>query len=417
MLPRIGWTLLALILIGASLHIPIFSGQDASKGVVAHPRLFPYYFQTNIDAPVELSSSLGFPAYYKIAPNRVNRPVVYGGIAAVREGIAEPALLLILGPDDGPRWGRWTAREYLATYALWFLFNWILIAAVAIWIYRLAKAHAGSEAASFTAILFLSSPIVLLSAREIHLGAFHMFVAIACAGFWHAVLLGAPIDAGSARRALSGASLALASFGLGVLFLGKPCLDGFGAGLLAALWMRRFRNLPLILACAALPTLLWMAAVKAAGYPYAVGEVKFGAGVWLLDVEGPVAFLGEVAEFSRQWMHCLGENVSLAHLPLAAFGAWTLRTRPEGRALLAASLLAMVSAAGFYFIVHRANGVYVMFPLYFFFLLAAVGLKEIATRIAAANPARAAWTVPAAFATLLAIQLMLAWRQLPQYAG
>lgn len=403
----IGWSLLALILIGASLHIPLFSGQDPAKGVVSHPRLFPYYFQSNVDAPLELSSSLGFPRYYKLVNNRVNRPVVYGFIAGAREAIVEPVLRVALGPDDGPRWGRWTPREYLATYGLWFLLNWLLIAAVAVGIFRLARAHFGPRAAAYAAVMFLSAPIVVLSAREIHLGAFHVAVAFGCIAFWHRVLLGNP----------SAAATAFASVGIGVLLLGKPCLDGFGAGVLICLWLGQWRKLPLIFAGAALPTVAWYLAVKAAGYPYSVGEIQFGAGIWLLEVRSFGGFLSEIRSFARDWLHCLGENVSLAHLPLAAFGAWVLRGDARGRAFLAVTLLAFVSATGFYFVVHRAHGVYVMLPLYFFYVLAGVGLKEIATRITERRPVDAAWAGYAALGMLLAIQLALNLRQLPQYGG
>lgn len=57
------WGLLGAVLFAASLHIPVFSGMRPGNGVVGHPALFPYYFQTNADAPLELASSLGFPSY------------------------------------------------------------------------------------------------------------------------------------------------------------------------------------------------------------------------------------------------------------------------------------------------------------------------------------------------------------------
>lgn len=430
---RAAWGLCGAILFALAMLIPRISGAGPGNGTVYHPRLFPYYFQTNIDAPMELASSLGFPSYFRIVPNRVNRPVVYGFIAGLRAGVAEPILRLILPDDIGARkWGRWTERQYLATYALWIALNLILIGASCGLAHRLVRFHFGALTADLSAVLFLSAPIVLLSAREIHLGAFQLWIATASVAFWHAVLLGLPArgDGGetlrpgnalrprNALRPLSRNGTLAAALGIGILFLGKPCLEVFLLGAAVCVWMGQARKLPLILAAAAAPSLAWYLLVKAAGYPYAVVEVRdFGAGVWIFGMHSAGELGREAASYLSSWGHCLAEDASLFLVPFAACGAISLARTPKGRIFLVLAGLMALSDAGFYFLVHRAHAVYAMPTLAFFFVPAAEGLRITATWITERTRMRTAYAGYAAFALLLAIQASLAFRQLPHYGG
>jgi hypothetical protein len=421
------WAVFLGALVWASANIPRFSGQVPEKGVVFHPRLFPYYFQSNIDAPLELSTAIGFPEYYKVAPNRVNRPVVYAIIAGVREAIASPLVTLFAGKDAGRQaWGAWTVRDYLLTYGIWMVFNLGLLLACAALYHRMARAHFDSLTASLAVMMMLSSPIVLLSLREIHLGVYHLFVGLACLAFWHAVLLGVPagIPAGVAgseavRRPLSNPALIAASLAIGVLFLGKFCFNGFGAGLLLCLWMKQGRKLLLILPALATPTALWIPLTKVLGYTYGVSEVQdFGAGVWLLQVGSVSGLLREIASFLALWAKCASENLSAAHVFLAAVGAVSLWKKGR-RAFLAVALLAILVDMGFYFLLHRVNANYVMSSLIFLFVPAAEGLIVLLQ----ASGTRLPWIASdrfraiAAVAILLALQFALNLRQLPHYAG
>lgn len=423
------------------MNIPRFSGQVPENGVVQHPRLFPYYFQSNIDAPLELSSSIGFPGYYKIQPNRVNRPVVYGFIAGLREWVASPLVSLVAGKDAGRQsWGMWTARDYLLTYAIWMAVNLAFLLICALAYHRLIRAHFDSMTASLAAMLMLSSPIVLLSLREVHLGVYHLLVGVACLVFWHAVLLGVEVGVGvgmgaggpewkggADRRPLSRVELILASLGIGVLFLGKPCINGFALGFALCILMGQARKLAWILPCVAFPTVAWILAAKALGYVYGVTEIKdFGAGVWILEVGSVSNLLREVAAFLALWIRCMGENVSLAHLPFAALGLIVLwKKRP--RRFLSVAALAVLADLGFYFFVHRVNANYVMSTLLFFFVLVAEGIRTAVSVFATSSESAftSRWAprfrapIPAiiALALLLAIQFALNARQLPQYGG
>lgn len=351
----------------------------------------------------------------------MNRPVVYGAVAAARAGLAEPLMRLALPAGAGARrWGLWTERQYLATYSIWIALNLILIAGACVVAHRLVRFHFGALTADLSAALLLSSPIVLLSAREIHLGAFQIFVAVASLAFWHAALLGLPArsaDGAEGLRPLSARGLAAASLGLGVLFLGKPCLEAFALGALLAAWTGRARKLPLILAGAAAPSLAWYLAVKAAGYPYAVGEVRdCGAGIWIWDVDSASGFFREAGLFAAAWGRALAEDMSLAQAPFAALGARALARTAKGRAFLALGGMMAAANAAFYFLVHRSHAVYAAPTLAFYSVPAAIGLGTAATWITKRIP-RAVPAAFAAFALLLLIQAALAARQLPRYGG
>jgi hypothetical protein len=408
---RMGWAVFILAILWASLNIPRFSDQRMEKGVVWHPRLFPYYFQTNVDATLELSTALGWPEYYKVAPNRVNRPVVYALIAGLREFVASPLVSLAAGKDAGSKtWGPWTVRDHLLTYFIWIVLNLGMLTLSALMFHRLVRSHFGGMTGSLAAILLLSSPILLLSLREIHLTMYHLLVGMACLAFWHAVLLGGP---------MSKTRLAWLSLGIGALFLGKFCFNVFAAGALLCLLAGQWRKLFLILPAVALPTAVWFLMTKPLGYVYGVSEVSdCGAGVWLLQVESFGNLLREIAAFLSQWFKCLGESASVFHLPFAALGAYGL-WKNGGRMFLGVALLAALVDMGFYFLVHRNNANYGMSTLLFFFVLVALGIQSALVRVGSRWPVFASGRFAAvtAVALILAIQLALNWRQLPQYGG
>jgi hypothetical protein len=437
---KAAWTVFIAILFWASMNIPRFSGQVPENGVVSHPRLFPYYFQSNIDAPLELSTSIGFPGYYKIQPNRVNRPVVYGFIAGLRGWVADPLVSLFAGKAAGRQsWGMWTARDYLLTYSIWMAVNLAFLLICAAAYHRLVRSHFDSFTASLSVMLMLSSPIVLLSLREVHLGVYHLLVGVACLVFWHAVLLGVGEGVrkgvgkgvgegvsgpgwkdGADRRPFTRAELILASLGIGVLFLGKPCINGFALGFALCVLMGQARKLAWILPCVALPTVAWVFAARALGYVYGVTEVKdFRAGVWILDVGSVSNLLHEMTAFLALWFKCMGENVSLAHLPFAALGLIALWKKGPRR-FLAVAALAALADLGFYFFVHRVNANYGMSTLLFFFVLVAEGIRSTTGWTARfRGMIQMPTPIPAliAIVLLLAIQFALNARQLPHYGG
>jgi hypothetical protein len=437
----LGWSALIAAVMAASIWIPVFSHQDPARGRVGLPRLFPFYYQTNEDAPMELATALGFPGIYRTLPDRINRPTEYAIISGLRAGLVDPVLgLFVPAEDPAVMWGAWPAREYLATYAIWISVNLALILGALATFHALTREYFGGLRATLACVLFFTSPIVLLTLREAHNGAFHLFTGMATLSFWHGVL----------RNRIAGRRLILAALGLGMLYLGKPCLNGFAFGIMLCLWFRQHRKLPVVLALVALPTLAWMAAITIAGLRYTVSDVShFGAGVWILRIGSAGALFRETGGFLSAWFSILGESVFAPLLPLAGWGAWNMwgsrsetgavgggtdqrvasrdgsqdasRTAPMDTRRIALALFALAACTDmvFYFLLHRAHAVYGMNTAALIFVTASVGLVSAADRLAARWGWKAEGPAVTAFClcVILILQFALNCRQLPLYPG
>lgn len=413
---RIAWGAAFLLILALSWCIPLFSDQDPRGGTLSYPPLHPVYFQSNQDAPLEIQTCLGFPAYFREQPYRISRPTYYAALAGLRDFLLDPLARLVMG-DKGPRWGAWSARETLITYFLWLFANAACVAGACLMGYRLLAARLPSAAASLAVLMLLSTPIVLLAMREIHLNAYQILTALACLAFWDAALAGR----------LSTRGLIAASLLLGLLFLGKPNLNLFGAGAALCLWLKQGRKLLLVVPLLALPTLLWMGAAKAMGLSWSVPEVThWKAGVWIIEA-GPALAFREFLAYVRDWFRVLGESLTPVHVLLAAIGGRSLwkgnlnGTIPgrSPRALLALAALLAAADFAFYFLVHRVHAVYYVGTLLGIFALAALGLLRLADLLAArlgpsADPAaRTRW----ALASAVLLQAILLTGQLPAYPG
>jgi hypothetical protein len=415
------WVAAFLSCIALSWSIPLFSGTDPASGTLHHPRLHPVYFQSNEDAQLEIQTSLGFPGYFHEQPYRISRPTFYAALAGAREFLIEPAAVLLFG-EAKVRWGNWSARETLITYFLWLLANAACVAGACLLAYHLLSERILPAQSGLAVFLLLSAPIVLLAMREIHLNAFQVLTSLACLAFWNSALRGRPRLPALAAQALL----------LGILFLGKPSLSLFGAGAFLALLLGRGRSLLLILPLVALPSLLWMAAMRALGYTWSVPEVThWKAGVWILEA-GWAGTLRELAIYVRDWAKVLQESLTPIHLLLAGFGAWSLRkgntrdtvspdlpSTSAGRRLLALAALLAAADFAFYFLVHRVHAAYYAGTLLGIFACAAVGAVRLADILASrlrpgSGPALRYAT---ALVLLLLIQAMLLVRQLPRYPG
>lgn len=411
---RIAWVTAFLALTALSWCIPLLSRQDPRSGTLSYPPLYPVYFQTNVDAPLEMRTCLGFPGHFREEPYRISRPTYYAALAGVREFMIDPVARLFV-KGEGPQWGPWSARKTLITYFLWLFANVACVAGATLLGFRLLIAYLPGRLASLTAAMFLSTPILLLVMREIHLSAFQAFTTMACLAFWDAVL---------ANR-LSARWLVAASLLLGLFFLGKPNLNLFGAGIVLCLWLRQGRKLPVIVALAAMPTLIWICMVRAMGMAWSMSEVtQWKAGIWIVEV-GPAQVVHEFAVYVMDWLRVLGESLTPAHLAFAAWGAWSLwkgRTPiavRNRRALLALAGLLAGSDFLFYFLVHRVHAVYYVGTLLCVYALAVTGLTSAIgalserwrPEMAARSRAGVAW------ATVIALQAYLLCRQLPHYPG
>lgn len=418
---RAAWSAALLVCLALSWGIPLFSDADPATGTLRHPRLHPIYFQSNVDAPLELQTSLGFPDYFHEQPYRISRPTFYAVLAGVREALVEPMAWLLFGKAE-LHWGPWSARETLITYFLWLLANAACIAVAGLLAYRLLADRILPAQAGLAVLMLLSAPIVLLAMREIHLNAFQVLTSLACLAFWESALRGHP---GPVR-------LASLSLLLGLLFLGKPSLSLFGAGALLALFLGRGRSLLLIVPLVALPSLLWMAAVRALGYAWSVPEVtQWKAGVWILEA-GWAGTLHELALYLRDWAKVLHESLTPVHLVLAAIGAIALwKGNPQdtvtlaipsgsaGRRLLALAALLAAADFVFYFLVHRVHAAYYAGTLLGAFGLVSLGVARVVDALASRlRPAvRPEARFAAAFLAILILQACLLARQLPRYPG
>lgn len=411
---RLPWALVALAAIALSWSIPLFSSQDPRSGTLAYPPLYPVYFQSNEDAPLEIQTCLGFPGYYREEPYRVSRPTFYAVLAGLREAALDPIARLVSGGAGSARWGISTARETILTYFLWLLANAACLLGAARMGYALIAARLPAPHASLAALFLLTTPVLLLVMREIHLNCYQVFTALACLAFFEALL----------RDRLGGWRLIGASLLLGLLFLGKPNLNLFGAGAALCLLRGRWRELLIAVPLTALPILLWMGAARALGYEWSVPEVtRWKAGVWIIEA-GPRLAAQEFILYVRDWSRALGESLTPAHLLLAAGGAvglWrgTVPSPAPGRTLLGVGAVVAAADFAFYFLVHRVHAAYYVGTLLGLYALAAAGLlRTVEAAGARLLPALGASArIRIAFAAALLLQAALLIRQLPRYPG
>ena len=417
----LGWSAAIVIVVAASWCMPLFSSQDPTKGTLRYPPLYPVYFQSNLDAPLEMETCLGFPEYYRKQPYRISRPTYYAALAVVRNAVFRPLASLILGPP-AKNWGPWPARDHIATYFIWLLANLVCLLVAVRMAYSLVASRLPPSVARLSALMLLTTPIVLLALREIHLNDYQIFTGMASLVFWSSLLSGR----------LAGRLALLASMGLGLALLGKPSLNLFGAGVGICLLLGQWRKLLTVLPAVALPYLLWLGAIKAMGLKYALPEVtEWHSGVWIFEM-GVAAVARESIWYAGQWISVLGESLTPVHLAAAALGAYVLWTRkesvpsgdtgtihPTGRSLLV--LIAYIAACdfSFYFLVHRVHAVYYVGTLLGLYSLTAVGLFRMLDSAAGRLnlPLAAAARERVVLAAVIGMQVALAIRQLPRYPG
>ncbi len=404
--PRLAFVLLSaalVIAVGLSMAIPAFS-KNPAKAYVSHPRLFPLYYQTNMDGPGELISSLGFPFVFRDFSLRVNRPLVPGLVALVRGGLARPLFLAHLPARwRAIQWGRWSAVDTLATYFLWLFFN-LLFLALAVWLlYRTFSKLIGRETGILSALFLLLTPIVILSLREIQYGCLEILITAASFAFWAEATWGR----NSIRR------LAVLSFAVGVLFLGKLAASTFLAGAVLYGIFRRQPAAIAYVALAAVPSLLWVGICRILQIPYHFAEVSgYDQVVWVAKVNSVFDLGRQALAYAQGWALVLWESMGLFHIVLACAGAWYLLQERRYNLLALIPCFALADFA-FYLLVHRLHAVYGLHTMVLVFALAAKGLHGFF--------ARTGWSkrsaMIAGFLVLVIIQTWINLHRLPMYGG
>jgi hypothetical protein len=397
-----------VLVTAASLLIPVISGSGPAQAVVYYERLFPFYYQTNPDALLEMHSSLGFPLIFRTVPVRVNRPVVVGFVAALRKWVVMPVLSVFV-PKRAQRimWGDYSALSVLATYCTWVLLNAVLTLAAVVLLFMTWRGIVGDKTALTASMLVLTTPIVVLGIREIELGAFELFVIMASIWFWKAVFL----------DGLSTARLLVCSLGFGVLFLGKPAFSTFFVGWLLALISGKWKQSLAAVVCIAVPTIAWLIALRKMGIPYQVTEVRdFGAGVWVLN---SASLIPDAISFGRQWIKIVFETSGTVSIPFFLVGVVSSRRMTIARIPLVRIAIACAAFDFvFYFLVHRAHAVYGLHTMVFYLVFTGVGMRWFAMN--ASGRFNAPWKFSEGVwivACIAAAQSALLISVLPRYGG
>lgn len=404
--PRAVFLILAAALVvafGLAMALPLFS-KTSAKVYVSHPRLFPVYYQTNMDGPGELISSLGFPYAFREFSLRVNRPLVPGLVAFGREAVARPLVLAHLPAKwRAVQWGRWSAVDTLATYFIWLFFNCVFLA-LAVWLfYRTLREWIGQETGIYAAIILLFTPIVILSLREIQYGCLEILILSASISFWAEAVQGK-------QRA---GRMTFFSLLIGVLFLGKLSISTFAAGAFLYGVFKRKPDVVAYVALTAVPTLLWIGICRMLGIPYHFAEVSgYDGVVWVAKVNSSLELGWEILLYASGWIHVLWESTASLHLLLACAGVWCL-IRERHLTMLAMVPCFALADFAFYLLVHRLHAVYGLHTMVILFALAAKGLHGFLSQAGLSGRT-------AMLAGLLALAIVQAWmnlNQLPFYGG
>ncbi len=396
--------LLLLAVFALSLVLPMFS-RVHPKVYVTHPRLFPIYYQTNMDGPGELISSLGFPWILRDFTLRVNRPLVAGLTALVREFAIRPLVLDHLPVRwHSVQWGAWSAVDTLATYFLWLDLNVVFLALAVLAYVHFCRKFLGEIAALFSGIILLATPIVILSLREIQYGCLEILITTASLAFWSEASFGK----------ISRGRLAIFAAVLGILFLGKQAASTFLAGAALYAVFRRKPDVFLFLGAAAVPQLLWILACFAMEIPYQFSEVSgYDEIIWVGSLQSSASLARELLRFGRGWCQVLWENTGYAQMALMAIGLYAF-IRAGSTKLIALIAVFFAADFGFYFFINRLHAVYGLHSMVLCFALAAKGLEWIlAERLGLRG--KSFWI--AGVALLILIQGWMNWTRLPHYGG
>jgi hypothetical protein len=396
-----------------SLLIPVFSRPDHSTAVVNDSRLYPFYYQTNPDAMLEMRTSLGFPWILKTFPVRVNRPVMDGLVTGVRQWIILPVLSVII-PKRAQHimWGDFSAVSVLSTYCIWEFLNLVFTLAAAVIFFRTIRGFTGDMTALVASALVLTTPIVVLGMREIELSAFELFIIASSLWFWKSVIF----DKMPMTR------VTLWSLGFGILFLGKPAMSTFITGWVVAAACGRRKQALISAICLPLPTVAWLIALKLMHIPYQVTEVKdFGAGVWILT---SASLFADGIHFAGEWVKILFETSGIVSLPFFLLGVWVSRKLTFGNKIPLVRISAAYAVVDFvfYFLVHRTHAIYGMHTMVLYHVFTAIGVGSAAVWLAKRPAQRPGQNArfserTLAWVLLAAMQAVLLVMVLPNYGG
>jgi hypothetical protein len=388
--------------ISISLCIPLISKKDnRQSSTVYHPRLYPLYYQTNTDAPIELLSSLGFPGYYKKCSIRTNRPLIIGTAAGIRW--AAIGLASILAPGSlRVAWGDYPALSVVFTYCVWIFINILLIGLAMAACFRAFAPLIGKNESVLTAVLLCTAPIVILSIREIGEGSVQVLLIAASLLFWQKVLT----EKNSLRR------LTFMSLAIGILLLGKLAITTFAVGCVICLFTSRRKLLGLIIPIVCLPMAIWICVCAILGIPFTLAEVSMNAPA--IKGMASIFFAKRLLAFPAQWAFVLAESGLFLQMPLALVGLWWLAKNKHP--MLKFILVFVTVDFCFYCGLGRTHAVYGLHTMILYFPLVAVGITQVARWISEKMNKRK-WELSISLLIALVMQGALIALVVPTYGG
>lgn len=396
-----------ILIIGISFLIPVFSKTDMDP-CVYHPRLYPYYYQTNTDAAMVLMSANGYPEYLFEVPLLINRPLPPAVVSGIRRAIVGPLLSIFLPREArGLMWGRWSAADSLTSYTLWIIMNIFCVAASAFMLYRVCSVFFNRNVSYSAAVMLLTTPIVIFSLRELHYTAFALMIITGSLYFWLEVR----------KHQDSLCTVILLSFLMGFLFLGKLAVSTFLCGcLLYLLFAKKKVMIVPIIVFSSLPTILWMTLIGITGQSYSAPETRFLA--WVGEGSSILFYISKTGRyFLDQWIPSLWENTGILHIPFAVIGIREIR-RDKKRKLLPGFVLFALVDFLFYLLIHRTHAIYGLHTMVFYFVVTARGIVWFAGYLQRMFPK---WIpenpIVTSISILVLIQAQINFLQLPLYGG
>lgn len=348
-------------------------------------------------------TSADFPDYFRINQYRVYRPLLTGIVALARELFVLPVLNKFCNNKSSVTWGRFPAITIVTTYFIWIILNIIMLSSASLLLYKLYHIFFNRQQSLCATTLMISTPIIILSIREISYGILSFLIAVISFYFWYLVL----------NDQISKKKTIIYSLFTGILFLGKLSASTFIGGSILLIFRKKTIRFLVISVFITVPVILWVVYLKAVSIPYVIADLQYEAGNWFKEIHSLGELLKETYIYFIRWIRILSESTGFIHLPFLFTGFAFLYKKYNSRFVLLSVYIAATDFF-FYFLVHRAHAIYCVSTLIMYFAITGYGISFTTRFLFSKNNKER--PVCSLLITLF-IQFITNFLQLPLYAG
>jgi len=251
---------------------------------------WPFMWQYNADAGMEIISAAYFPEGFREYPQRINRPL-YPALSWLFGAVIGTVVSPVVDLSPLERAG----AGYIVLKIMMHVLGGLALV-------DLLRRRLSDRAAVFALALVLLHPHTIAHIATFHTTDLQILVPIFV--LWMLVRL-VERDASEGRSRRWWIDLAVYSFVTGILMLGKQNFAVYAAILVWALALRRWREVLLSVGVFLLPVLLYIVFLRHVGLTYRNNEIaSMDQGTWVLEllVRQPVVLLKTVLESLGRFM-------------------------------------------------------------------------------------------------------------------